>query len=164
MGLRAGGSARLFNAALRRLVSQGALAEAGPLVYRPDHQIQFTVQQQQNINRMLARFAASPYSPPTLKECQAELGEDVTTALIETGQLVGVPPDLVFRSEDYARMVSAVRQMIQQQGSLTVAQARDYFNTSRRYVLAFLEHLDASGVTVRSGDERKLAEKVSVKK
>jgi hypothetical protein len=33
---------------------------------------------------------------------------------------------------------------------------RDHFNTSRRYVLALLEHLDATGVTVREGDARRL--------
>jgi len=40
--------------------------------------------------------------------------------------------------------------------SITAAQVRDHFNTSRRYVLAFLEHLDAIGVTIREGDTRRL--------
>ncbi|RPJ51384.1 MAG: hypothetical protein EHM21_02865, partial [Chloroflexi bacterium] len=29
-------------------------------------------------------------------------------------------------------------------------------NTTRRYVLAFLEHLDSAGITLRQGDARKL--------
>jgi selenocysteine-specific elongation factor len=37
-----------------------------------------------------------------------------------------------------------------------VAQFRDRFNTSRRYALAFLEHLDSIGVTLREGDLRRL--------
>jgi selenocysteine-specific elongation factor len=53
-------------------------------------------------------------------------------------------------------MIAEVRRLFEQRGSLTVAQARDHFNTSRRYVLAFLEHLDAIGVTARAGDERRL--------
>lgn len=149
-------SPRLFNAALRRLVSEGQLQEAGPLVHRPGHAIQFSPQQEQNIQRLLARFAASPYAPPGVKECQSEVGEDVLAALIDLERLVAVAPDVIFRQEDYARMVADVRRLIQQNGSLTVAQARDHFNTSRRYVLAFLEHLDAIGVTTRQGDERKL--------
>lgn len=149
-------SPRLFNAALRRLVVQGELQEAGPLVLRSGHTIRFTPAQEQSIQRLMARFASSPYAPPTVKECQAEVGEEVAAALIDLEQLVAVAPDVVFRREDYERMVEDVRQMIQQRGALTVAQARDHFNTSRRYVLAFLEHLDAIGVTTRQGDERKL--------
>ncbi len=149
-------SPRLFNAALRKLVAESALAEAGPLVFHPSHAIRFTPQQQTRIDGLLRRFAASPYSPPTVKDCQVEVGEDVLAALIDLGDLVAVAPDVVFRRQDYQRMVADVRRIIEQQGSLTVAQARDHFNTSRRYVLAFLEYLDASGITTRQGDERKL--------
>ncbi|NTV36081.1 MAG: hypothetical protein HGA53_03930 [Anaerolineaceae bacterium] len=40
--------------------------------------------------------------------------------------------------------------------TITVAEFRDGINTSRRYALAFLEHLDTVGVTVRDGDVRRL--------
>jgi selenocysteine-specific elongation factor len=39
---------------------------------------------------------------------------------------------------------------------MTVADARDLFDSSRKYMLALMEHLDATGVTVRDGDFRKL--------
>jgi len=63
---------------------------------------------------------------------------------------------VVFRWEDYQGMVFRVNQILTEQKSVSVAQVRDLFNTSRRYVLAFLEHLDAIGVTIREGDVRKL--------
>jgi selenocysteine-specific elongation factor len=152
-------SPRLFAAVLRRLVTDSMLQEAGPVVLLPGHTIRFTPQQEKAIQSLMRRFAASPYSPPTLKECQLEVGEDVMIALIDLELLIGVAPDVVFRKEDYDRMVGEVRELIQQNGALTVAQARDHFNTSRRYVLAFLEHLDAIGVTTRQGDERMLKSK-----
>ena len=65
-----------------------------------------------------------------------------------------VTPEVAFRKTDYDRMLSEVRQLFQENGTLTVAQVRDHFQTSRRYVLAFLEHLDAIGVTARKGDVR----------
>jgi selenocysteine-specific elongation factor len=148
--------ARLYNAVLRKLAAQGVLKENGPLVLHPEHAIRFTPQQKNSIDRLMGRFAASPYAPPTLKECQAEVGEDVTQALIDLDQLVVTAPDVVFRRADYERMIADLRRLMQQNGTLTVAQVRDHFNTSRRYVLAFLEHLDAIGVTVRDGDERRL--------
>ncbi|MBN1145875.1 MAG: selenocysteine-specific translation elongation factor [Anaerolineales bacterium] len=149
-------SARLFNAALRKLVADGLLVEAGPLVCLPDHAIRFNAEQQAAVERLLGRFAAAPYAPPTIKECQAQVGEDVYSALLELGKLVAVSPEVVFRRQDYERLLADVRRLLEQNGSVTVAEARDRFDTSRRYVLAFLEHLDAIGVTVRDGDVRKL--------
>jgi selenocysteine-specific elongation factor len=54
-------------------------------------------------------------------------------------------------------MVQRVRDAILAQGPITVAQVRDLFGTSRKYVLALLEHLDDIGVTKRIGDERVLS-------
>jgi len=149
-------SPRLFNASMEKLIRDGELNEAGPLVLLPGYTIRFNPQQQQRIDHLMKRFSESPYSPPTIKECQAEVGEEVLNALVELSELMVVAPEVVFRKEDYDRMVENVRGLIQEQGELTIAQARDHFNTSRRYVLPFLEHLDAIGVTVRDGDMRKL--------
>jgi selenocysteine-specific elongation factor len=148
--------ARLFNAALRKLISDGLLEEAGVAVFRPGHDIRFDPQQQRKVDALLAKFAAAPYAPPTVKDCTAEVGEDIYNAMVDLGMLVPVPPDIVFRREDYERMVAEVRGLIEKQGMVTAAEVRDHFNTSRRYVLALLEHLDAAGVTVRDGDARRL--------
>jgi selenocysteine-specific elongation factor len=53
-------------------------------------------------------------------------------------------------------MVDEVKHMIQTQDSISAAQVRDHFSTSRKYALALLEHLDTIGVTVREGDVRRL--------
>lgn len=149
-------SPRLFNTSYRRMVSEEQIVENGPLVHLPEHRIQFSPQQEARVKTLLHRFQADPFSPPGLKECQAEVGEDVLAALVDLGQLVQVSPEIIFRREDLDRMISELRQMIMQNGPITVAQVRDHFNTSRKYVLAFLEYLDTNGVTVRDGDYRRL--------
>jgi selenocysteine-specific elongation factor len=148
--------ARLFSVALRRLEREGTLEEAGPLVLRPGHTIHFNPQQQRLVEGLMERFAAAPFAPPTVKESQAEVGEDIFNALVDLGKFVFIPPDVVFRKEDYEKMMAEVRRMLDINGTITAAQVRDHFNTSRRYVLSFLEHLDARGVTVREGDVRRL--------
>ncbi len=148
--------ARLFSVALRKLVAESALEEAGPLVLRPGHTIRFNAQQQRLVDGLLSRFEANPYAPPSLKESQAEVGEDIFSALVDLGKFVFIPPEVVFRKEDYEKMMVEVRRMLEENGTITAAQVRDHFNTSRRYVLAFLEHLDARGVTIREGDVRRL--------
>jgi selenocysteine-specific elongation factor len=53
-------------------------------------------------------------------------------------------------------MVTRVRSHIEQEGSITLAQVRDLFGTSRKYAQALLEHLDEKGITRRVGDARVL--------
>ncbi len=63
---------------------------------------------------------------------------------------------MVFRKVDYDFMVEQVRQAFRQKGEVTLAEVRDLFQTSRKYIQAFLEHLDAVGITIRSGEARRL--------
>jgi selenocysteine-specific elongation factor len=147
---------RLFNSSLHRLVVSGEIEEIGPLVRRPGYEIKFTQMQERQINALLSRFAAAPFSPPTSKECINEVGDDLYGAMLELGILTPVPPDLVFRSEDYDKIVSEIRNLLNQQGTVTAAEVRDHLQTSRRYVLAILEFLDTQGITVREGDSRRL--------
>jgi selenocysteine-specific elongation factor len=147
---------RLFNAAMHKLIAQGSLTDSGPTVSLPEHEIRFNPKQIQAIEQLMGRFAAAPYAPPSVKDSVAEVGEEVFNALLEQKKLVGVSSEVVFRQEDYEHMVTEVRRIIQAKGQVTAAEARDHFNTSRRYILALLEHLDAIGVTVRDGDARRL--------
>jgi selenocysteine-specific elongation factor len=62
---------------------------------------------------------------------------------------------VVFRKSDYETMEEKIRLTLRQKGQISLAEVRDLFNTSRRYVQALLEHLDAIGVTTRDGDYRR---------
>jgi len=101
-------------------------------------------------------FHDQPFAPPTIKTCIGELGEDLYNALIDLGRLIPVSSDVVFRWGDYEGMVREVKMILAEDGTISVAQMRDRFKTSRRYILAFLEHLDAINLTIRDGDVRKL--------
>jgi selenocysteine-specific elongation factor len=147
---------RVFNPFIASLVARRSLLENGALVASPDHEIKFDAQQQAAIKRLTARFAAAPFAPPTVKECQAEVGEEVFAALLELDEMLAVSEDVVFRKNDYEGMVAKIRQSIQEKGRITVADVRDLFDTTRRYALALMEHLDAAGMTVREGDARRL--------
>ena len=147
---------RVFNALVKKLVAENAIVEAGSALAIVGHEIKFDSSQQAKVQGLMRRFAQNPYSPPSVKESQVEVGEDVVTALIELGQLKQLTADVVFRDEDYQAMVAKVRAFITEKGQITVADARDLFDSSRKYMLALLEHLDATGITIRDGDFRKL--------
>jgi selenocysteine-specific elongation factor len=147
---------RLFNLVLPKMAAEGVLIEGPKWAALPGHIVRFSPFQQVKVDKLMALFAAAPYAPPSVKECQAEVGEDIFTALREFGDLVAVSEEVVFRKADYEAMVGKIRQTLQQKGQITLAEVRDLLNTSRKYVQALLEHLDAIGITVRDGDFRKL--------
>lgn len=147
---------RVFNALIKRLVAADELEETGSAVSRPGYRIDFDNAQQVKVQTLMRRFAQSPFSPPSTKECQAEVGEEIVNALIDLGELKAVSPEVVFRKQDLDQMVDKIRGFITERGQISVADARDLFDSSRKYMLALLEHLDTIGLTVRDGDYRKL--------
>jgi len=147
---------RLFTGLVRKLTEDGSLREDGPLILQPDHEIQFSPQQEQSVEKLLKQFSASPYSPPSIKDSKSAVGEDVYQAMVDLDYLIPVSTEVVFQKEAYDQMVAEVKTLLTSQETISAAQVRDHFNTSRRYVLALLEHLDEIGVTIRQGDVRKL--------
>lgn len=145
-------SSRLFNSAIKNLDLQAN----GIWLALPGHSIQLTKDQQAKTAALLKQFDSMPYSPPGVKECQKEIGEDLFSALLELGEVILVSADVAFRRKDYEAMVSKIRDLIKDKGQISAAEVRDVFNTSRKYSLALLEHLDATGITIRDGDYRKL--------
>jgi selenocysteine-specific elongation factor len=132
------------------------VAEAGGRAWLrlPEHEVVLTGQQQGQVDALLDKFTASPTAPPSFKDATAEVGEELMQMLLSRGDLVAVSGDVLFESGAYDDMVEGVRAHLAAEGAITVAQARDMFGTSRKYVLALLEYLDQVGVTKRVGDER----------
>ena len=149
-------SPRVFNAILTQHAARNTLIDSRGVVSKSGHEIQFDSGQQAKVQGLMRKFESNPFGPPSVKESQAEVGEEVFDALIESGELITVSQDVVFRKQDYDLMVKKIRGAIQQKGQVTLAEVRDMLDTTRKYVQALLEHLDATGVTMRDGDYRKL--------
>ena len=117
---------------------------------------ELTSSQEKISTKVIELFQESPFSTPSLKECIQKYGLEIINFLQMSGVIVVVNSDVAFLSENYQEMYDWVVEKIQKSGSLTAAEFRDQFETSRKYALAFLEHLDMKGITVREGDLRKL--------
>lgn len=147
---------KAFNAFMIWAAATDLLVDSGATVRLPSHEIRLNARQTASVESLLADFRRDPHNTPSAKECAAAVGDDVLNVLIERGDLVPVSPEVLFLRATYQQMLEHTRQHIAQNGSITVATLRDQFGTSRKYALAFLEHLDSAGVTVRRGDERVL--------
>lgn len=153
---RAKWPAKLFNELISRAVSEGALVESGEFLARPEHRIAFNPGQQIRVSALLAAFRRQPYTPPSMAEAVAQTDPEIISGLLYQGTLVRLSEDVLLLKETYDEMVAGIIAHIQEHGSMTVAQVRDRYNTSRKYALALMERLDEQKVTRRVGDERVL--------
>ena len=149
---RTGLPARAFEEIVSHAANSGLLAYEGGILRLPEHAITFTPEQQRAIDRYVAALRSAPYAPPAPSQFGIE--PEVAIALAETGIVVRVDEGVLFAKETIAEIEWQVLEIINQQGSITLAQFRDHFGSSRKYAQAMLEYLDQHRVTRRIGDER----------
>ena len=137
---------------LARLTGEDYLVEEGPYLRLPDHQVTLSDEMEAQASAYLKALEGEPYSPPSDRPVDAEL----LAVLVERGQVVKVNESVVFASSAYREMSEKIVDHLKSQGTITVGEARTMFNTSRKYILPLLEHLDQQQITRRVGDERVL--------
>ena len=134
------------------MVVRGIARQSGSRVGLPDFSVRLSPSEAARLSRLVERFAADPYGPPVWDVCLELVGEELLASLVENGELVRLSATVLLSRETYGQMIEWVREVLRDEGQVTVAQVRDRFATSRKYALALLEHLDQVGMTVRDGD------------
>jgi selenocysteine-specific elongation factor len=148
---RLGLSQRLFAAALDRWSADGRLVDAGRSVSLAGWQPKPTEAQERAAAAYVDTLRGAGFAPPS----EGRPDDELVAYLVESGKVVEAG-GIVFAAEAYEQMVEAVLAHLRAKGTITVADTRDLFGTSRRYVLALLDDLDAERITLRRGDERVL--------
>ncbi len=149
---RLGLSQPIYLRVLARLAGEGYVAEDGQYLRLPIHQVSLTPQMEQQASAYLKALEKEPYAPPSDRPLDPEL----LAVLVDEGKVVKVNASVVFTASAYREMTERIIAHLQTQGSITVAEARTMFDTSRKYILPLLEYLDQQHITRRVGDERVL--------
>jgi selenocysteine-specific elongation factor len=143
--------------AIRRMESEGAVRDDGRTIALPAH-VGGTSSRIEDAKRVLSVLSRRRFSPPLGAEVRAEanVDESFLHAMADERQIVRVGAEVFFTRDAYDAIVGSVVELIEAEGSVTVARLRDQLGTSRKYALALLEHLDSEHVTRRRGDVRVL--------
>ena len=80
--------------------------------------------------------------------------DEILNFLLVENLLVKIDDEFIVTQEFFQTILYSVSEHIQINQSITVGEFRDLFNTSRKFALLILEHLDAKQVTKRVGDVR----------
>jgi selenocysteine-specific elongation factor len=134
-----------------KMVEDAALSEEGLSIRLPSHEVKLTPAQKASIDAFLRAINDNPYSPPGDRNPEP----DLLNLLIERRQVVKTG-DVVFSARAFDEMVAGVVDYIKNHSKVTLAEVRDLFKTSRRYVQSLLEYMDEKKITRRVGDDRVL--------
>lgn len=127
------------------------VVEEGPLLRLAGFSVQLAGEQRAQRAAVLAKIEAGGFTPPLAKE----LGVDGTLlrALAESGDIIKIG-DFFLTAAQAQEARTRVRERIEREGPVTVADIRNLLSTSRKYAVPLCEWLDATGVTRRMGDLR----------
>ena len=140
----------VYQRALVKLVEEGVVVDERQSLRLPDHEISLTPKMDQEASEYLDSLRKNPYSPPSDQKINPEL----LGVLVDQDKVVRVGDGVIFDAVAYREMTRRIVQHLKDHGNITVAEARTMFNTSRKYILPLLEHMDQQQITRRTGDER----------
>lgn len=142
----------LVDAAIATFAAAGLIVREQATVRLPEFAVRFTPDQQSAIDHFLAALRDQPFAPPP--PAAFGLADELVIALEHLGLVVRLSAEIVLAPAALAELVEATLATIDRAGSISLAQFRDQFRTSRKYAQAILEYLDRQRVTRRHGDER----------
>ena len=147
---------RRFDLVISRAAALTKLHARSAVVRLPEHEVLLSADQENRVGAIVEEMRARGSTPPPLGHIERTLGPELVQYLVDVGRMVRVSDSVIFDGATYAEIVDKVVQYVQQHGQVTVAECRDLLNTSRRYAMGLLEHLDRTNVTKRIGDVRVL--------
>jgi selenocysteine-specific elongation factor len=151
-----------FRALLDQLLRQRAIAQDGPWLRLPTHRVVLSPQDEKLWHGIQQSIEADRFRPPRTRDLARELSvpEAAMRATLKRlqrmGRLVEVAPDQFFLRETMAEMAAIAAELAGSDGTLTAASFRDRLANGRKVAILILEFFDRVGVTVRTGDERRI--------
>jgi selenocysteine-specific elongation factor len=143
-------------------VSDGRIALRGGYYSTTDHQPKLTVEQRTFFETVAPVDPAQPFVPAAYDDVRAAVKASgipgiarAFDTLLARGVMVHVGESL-YRATQISAIHARIDDFIAANGSMTMAEFRDVLGTSRKYAVPLLEWFDSRGITVRSGDLRKL--------
>ena len=151
-------------AVLNALRDNGTIGLSEKEAILPGFTITYTASQRKIKEKILQEFTKAGYDVPSQDELSVIFTksekrefEQVFESMVSDGVLIMLSPQVYWLNSSYEKAVGELREHFEKNSEITLAGCRDLLGTSRKYALAFLEHLDGKQATHMLGDARKLA-------
>ena len=117
------------------------------LVARHGFSVTLTAEQEDTLKALEQAFIKAGYLPPTPEEIRLETGGKINSdqylsLLINRGVLIRLTPQILMHRDHVDEAWRIVREAIDTNGSITLAEFRDHLDASRKFAIAILEYFD----------------------
>jgi selenocysteine-specific elongation factor len=147
---------------LARLKAAGKTAERSGRFALATHRETFADKDREAMERVEALFRERLFSPPGTAEVAAAArisdaeAARIVRLLLEHQRLVQVAPDILFHAEAVERARAIVVDFIRKEGQMESVKMKYLLDTTRKFAIPMLDHLDRIGVTRAMGHTRYL--------
>ena len=152
------------NAVLRIFKENGTISLSEKTAALQDFSISYTSAQNKIHEKLLSDFTNAGFDVKTPDELSALFSKNekrdfvqVFESMVSSGELVMLSTQVYWFKTNYEKAIKSIKKHFETKEEITLAECRDMLGTSRKYALAFLEHLDGRQATKLVGDTRKLS-------
>jgi len=152
---------KVFNALLSLLeTKKGVLANDPKHVRLPGAAAEPDSDAEKAIQKVMGILEDNPLAPPGLKEIQEAIADsryepaEIIAYLEESGQVVKIAEGVYYSRSGLEQAWNKLNEHFNDKKELSLAEARDIWETSRKYTLPLLEYFDRIKYTKRIGDNR----------
>lgn len=153
---------RLYVKILESLSKEGKVVIEQDMIKLSGRQVELSPEEKKVRSRIEKAFLDEMFNPPLPEVVwekstggkDVKLAKKLFNALVEEKVIIKVATDIYFHRKALERAQELVASFIKNNGSITVAQARDLLKTSRKYAVPLMEYFDKIKFTKRIGDER----------
>ncbi|HEX4209908.1 MAG TPA: selenocysteine-specific translation elongation factor [Candidatus Binataceae bacterium] len=158
---------RDFRMMVERMSGEAGLVREESRLRLNSHRVRLTPAQDDLSVRLERILNQAGCQPPELKQLAEQLQMPLSeqarlrtllAAMERESRVARVAADLYFSRDALAIAKAKLIERLRLDGKITAATYRDVLGASRKFAIALLDYFDHTGVTLRTGDERKLRE------
>jgi len=144
------------------LVRRKQLKRLGRFICLPSFAPQLSGADEKLLAWMVTTLRERGFQPPTLEEFAKQASvekkrvERLATLAVALGDVIRVDGQIYLHAEADRSMRLTVAELVRETGGVTVSEVREALDSSRKYVVPFMEYLDRVGYTRRVDDRRVL--------
>ena len=146
---------RDVDAVLKRLNEDEEIKIEGQYIALADFEVEYTPEQKEIRSQLEKEMKAAGMQPPFIDQIieKGTMRAEIFYQMFGR-ELYQLNQSLAFHMDVFKEAEQKIVDYLEENETISLGEARDLLDTSRKYIMPFLEHLDDIGVTARQEDVR----------
>lgn len=143
-------SPRLADIVLNNVEKSGIIILENGYLRLSNHKPKLSKSEENEAQLFLSMLKEKQYSPLTNSVPVSHITEN----LISSGKIIKINEQIFYETDTYEAMLSKFVGFLKKHEQINISEIKELFNISRKYALAFAEHMDQTQISKRMGDIR----------